>query len=134
MAMAFYLTTIKKLNLQLRNWIPALLVMGIIFLFSSQSSAQLPNFDWADKFIKKGGHMIGYALLAFAYWHGFGMQSNRRGLSWLLALLYALTDEVHQSFVPGRHPTIWDVLIFDNLGALISLWLAGKRTKQKRPD
>ena len=115
---------------RLRKWIPALLMMSIIFWFSSQPSPQLPKFDWADTFIKKGGHVIGYALLALSYWHGFGMQGNKRRLAWMLALLYALTDEFHQSFVPGRHSTIWDVIIFDNLGALISLWIVDRQLKE----
>jgi len=62
---AFYL--MMKLNIQLYNWIPALLIMSVIFWFSSQPSSNLPNFDWADKAIKKGGHMFGYALLAWSY-------------------------------------------------------------------
>jgi len=78
--------------------------------------------------------MIGYAFLALSYWYAFGMQGGKRWLSWFLAVLYALTDEIHQSFVPGRHPTIWDVLLFDNLGALISLWIANQTMKQKRSD
>jgi VanZ family protein len=55
-------------------------------------------------------------------------------LCWLLAVFYAVTDELHQSFVPGRHPSLWDVILFDNFGALISLWLTTKFEKQKRPD
>ena len=97
--------------------------MMIIFIFSSQPSNELPNFDWADTIIKKGGHVTGYAALALSYWYAFRMQKGKRRLAWLLALLYALTDELHQSFVPGRHPSIRDVLIFDNLGAIISLWV-----------
>jgi len=116
------------------RWLPALLMMGIIFWFSAQPSNKLPNFNWADAIVKKSGHMIGYAILALSYWYGLGMEGNKRWLAWLLAIAYALTDEFHQSSVPGRHPSIWDVLIFDNLGALISLWLAGKYFKQKRPD
>jgi len=36
--------------------------------------------------------------------------------------------------VSGRHATIWDVFVFDNFGALISLWMVDKYKKQKRPD
>lgn len=70
--------------------------------------------------------MIGYAILAWAYWYGFGMRVSKRWLAWFLALIYALGDELHQSFVPGRFASLWDALIFDNLGAVISLWLAGR--------
>jgi len=128
----FYLM-IKKLNIQLYNWIPAFLVMSVIFWFSSQPSSNLPNFDWADKVIKKGGHMCGYGLLAWSYWRALHFQPNNRRLAWLLAILYAITDEYHQSFVTGRFPSATDVFVFDNLGALLSLWITNINLKQKRP-
>jgi len=40
----------------------------------------------------------------------------------ILMRMDAITDEYHQSFVPFRSPSVWDVLVFDNLGALLSLW------------
>ena len=120
--------------MQIWKWIPALLTMAAIFWFSSQPADELPVFSWADMIIKKSGHIIGYALLAFWYWYGLGMDKNKRWLAWLLAIVYALTDEFHQTFVSGRNASLWDVVIFDNLGALISLWLASKWIKQKRPD
>ncbi|MGZ9220815.1 MAG: VanZ family protein [Anaerolineales bacterium] len=118
----------SKITHILPRWLPAVSLMILIFIFSSQPSNELPNFNWADTVVKKGGHVIGYAILALAYWHAFRMQENKRWLAWLLAVLYALTDEFHQSFVAGRHPSIWDVLIFDNLGAMISLWIVSNRT------
>lgn len=124
---------IKKLNIQLYNWIPVVLIMGVIFWFSSQPSSNLPNFDWADKIIKKGGHMCGYALLAWSYWRAMQFQPNHRRLAWFLAILYAITDEYHQSFVTGRFPSATDVFVFDNLGALLSLWITNINLKQKRP-
>jgi VanZ family protein len=123
----------KSVQIFLR-WLPALFMMLLIFFISAQPSSQLPNFDWADKFIKKGGHVIGYAILALLYWRACNFMRNKRWAAWLLVLLYAATDEFHQSFVPGRHSTIWDVVIFDNFGALISLWLVSRYRKQKRPD
>ena len=130
MAFMLSLESMKKIQ----KWIPAFLMMGIIFWFSAHSAEELPYFDWADTIVKKSGHMVGYGLLAFTYWYGLGMDRQKSWLAWLLAVLFALTDEFHQSFVSGRHPSIWDVMIFDNLGALISLWLANKYIKQKRPD
>jgi len=123
----------KKIIIQIRKWIPAVFVMVIIFWFSSQPSSELPNFDWADKIVKKGGHMLGYALLAWSYWYAMHLQPHKRKLAWLLAILYALTDEYHQSFVTGRYPSAFDVLVFDNLGALSSLWITNLIIKQKRP-
>ena len=117
-----------------QKWIPALVTMAVIFWFSAQPADKLPVFSWADTLVKKSGHVLGYAILAFWYWYALGMDKNKRWLAWLLAILYAVTDEYHQAFVLGRHPSIWDILIFDNFGALISLWLANKYVKQKRPD
>jgi len=109
-------------------------MMSVIFLFSSQSASHLPDFGGPDSFIKKSGHVIGYAILAFLYWRAMEFGKDKRWIAWLLALLFAMTDEFHQSFVSGRHPTIWDVILFDNLGALISLWFIDRYRKQKRPD
>ena len=67
--------------------------------------------------------MLGYGLLVWSYWYALAMRPNKRWLAWFLAILYAVTDEYHQSFVAGRSSSAWDVLIFDNLGALISIWL-----------
>jgi VanZ family protein len=116
------------------RWLPALFTMLLIFLVSAQPSSNLPNFDWADMLIKKGGHAVGYAILALLYWRALDFEDSKYWVAWLFAILYAITDEFHQSFVPGRHPAVLDVLIFDNAGALISLWLINHYRKQKRPD
>jgi len=121
----------KKVNLL--NWVPAFIIMAIIFWFSSQPADELPVFSWADTLVKKSGHMIGYGLLVLGYWYALGMDKKQRWLAWLLAVLFALTDEYHQAFVRGRHPSLADVLIFDNIGALLALWL-GTVLKQKRSD
>lgn len=112
------------------RWLPALVMMGIIFWFSSQPSRELPDFDWADRLVKKSGHVLGYAMLAAGYWYALEGQGNYFRLAWLMSILYAGTDEFHQSFIPERHPSLWDVLIFDNLGALLGLWLAVRFVKK----
>ena len=109
-------------------------MMLLIFFVSAQPSSNLPNFDWADGLVKKSGHAIGYAILALLYWRALDFKDKKRWVAWLLALLYAATDEFHQSFVLGRHPTVFDVIIFDNFGAWISLWVVHRYRKQKRSD
>ena len=116
------------------RWLPALLMMLVIFWFSAQPASEIPTFYWAEGVVKKGGHMIGYGLLALAYWRVFDFGEEKRWLAWLLAVLYAITDEFHQSFVPGRNSAIWDIVVFDNLGALIALWLMNYSRREKRPD
>lgn len=121
----------KRVTRIVPRWLPALTVMLVIFVFSSQPSRALPDFGWADRLMKKGGHMTGYGLLALSFWHALEWRRDRRWLAWLLAVLYAATDEFHQSFVPGRNPSVWDVAAFDSLGALVALWAAGWRGKSR---
>lgn len=109
---------------QFAKWLPALLTMAVIFWFSSQPSNEIPNLGLADRIIKKAGHVSEYAVLSFWIWRALDFRKERRWLVWLIAILYAATDEYHQSFVIGRFPSVWDVVIFDNAGALISLWVA----------
>jgi len=111
----------KKILDIVPRWLPALLMMITIFTFSSRTSNELPNFGGWDYFVKKSAHGIGYGLLALSYLHALPKQNYK--LAWLLTLLYSASDEFHQSFVAGRHAAITDVLVFDNLGALITLFL-----------
>jgi len=95
--------------------------MAVIFGFSATASNSLPNFGSWNTLVKKGGHIFGYALLALAYWYGLHFEKRRWWLAWLLAVLYAITDEFHQSFIAGRHPSWVDVLGFDGGGAALAL-------------
>lgn len=113
----------KKILSIVPRWFPAFLIMFVIFAFSSQPKNNLPDFLNWDYFIKKAGHMIGYGLLALSYFRLLKHNQKLYWLAWLMALLYAASDEFHQSFVPGRGASVLDVLIFDNIGALIGLWL-----------
>lgn len=115
------------------KYLPAFLMMLAIFLFSARPSNGLP-MPLVQTIIYKGGHVVGYALLGSSYWRAFGFEGKQRWIAWLLAVLYAVTDEYHQSFVPGRHPAAFDVLVYDNFGALTALWLLNKFGKQKQPD
>lgn len=114
----------KILN-KLPKWLPALAMMAFIFLFSNTPSSELPNFNAADFIIKKSAHMLGYALLALSYLHAFNGDTRKWKLVWLLAIFYAATDEFHQSFVPGRGPSVIDVGI-DAIGAFLGLLWARK--------
>ncbi len=110
----------------IKRWGPAILMMSAIFVASSTPGNDLPNFGFLDMIVKKGGHMLGYALLAAAYLHGLinGKPLNRRilVLAVVLAALYAATDEFHQRFTSGRTPASRDVLI-DTVGAVLGAWL-----------
>lgn len=104
------------------RWFPALAIMLVIFTFSSQTGDDLPDFLGWDYVIKKMGHIIGYGLLALSYFHFLKSERKQYWPAWLLAVIFSATDEFHQSFVAGRHASIFDVLIFDNFGAAFALW------------
>jgi VanZ family protein len=125
-----YTSAIMIKNRFLR-WLPALVVMATIFSFSSIPSSIMPNFGSTDLFVKKGGHMLGYALLALTYWYGLRFEKRSWWLALLLTVVYALSDEFHQSFVSGRHPSWVDALIIDASGASIALALAYWRRGKK---
>jgi VanZ family protein len=79
---------------------------------------------YLDYFAKKGGHMLGYALLAACYYHALCGGGNapkwRFILAMFLTILFAASDEFHQKFTPGRSASPIDVGI-DTAGGLIGL-------------
>jgi hypothetical protein len=105
------------------RWLPSLFLMAAIFFASSLPASRLPYYGAYDVLIKKGGHALGYALLGLAYFFALPPRLST-GYKWILALLmailFALSDEFHQSFVEGRTSTLRDVLI-DGIGAALAL-------------
>jgi VanZ family protein len=102
-------------------------MMALIFFISSRTASQLPHFGEIDLLIKKGGHAFGYALLALAYFAALPPRLStgyRLVMAFFMALLFALSDEFHQSFVEGRTSSLRDVVI-DSLGAMTALILGG---------
>jgi VanZ family protein len=116
----------------IRQWGPAILVMTVIYAASSTPHSGLPDLGTWDFFAKKAGHMFGYALLACSYYHaltrGGIFSRGRLALALCLAFLYAITDEFHQRFIPGRSPSVYDVLV-DTVGASLGLGLWRWRKK-----
>lgn len=105
------------------RWLPALLVMAFIFFVSSLPASRLPYFGEYDLLIKKGSHALGYGLLGLAYYYALPPRLSivyRWLMAFLMAVLFALSDEFHQSFVEGRNSSIVDVLI-DGGGAALAL-------------
>jgi VanZ family protein len=106
---------------ELLRWGPALLMMMLIFSASSLPSNDIPNFGKFDFSVKKLGHTFGYFLLGLSYLRGFGRDKPRHAwAAWLLAALYAASDELHQRYTPGRGPHVFDVGI-DSIGAALGI-------------
>ncbi len=108
----------------LLRWGPAVLLMGLIFVASSTTGSDIPDFGVMNFIFLKGGHLIGYALLGAAYLHGMSWQRTiSRSRIWtaaILAVLYAISDEWHQSFTPGRNPSLTDIFI-DTAGGFLGI-------------
>ena len=60
------------------------------------------------------------AVLAVLWARALGGHPHTRRLALALTLLYALSDEFHQAFVPGRTPDLLDLLC-DGCGAVLGL-------------
>jgi VanZ family protein len=103
-------------------WGPVLIWAGLIFWFSAQPDLRFVQERSLDFLVRKAGHMFAFGVLAALLWRALAGTSVRWPLvwAWLGATLYAATDELHQGFTPGRHPSPVDVAI-DSLGALIGL-------------
>ena len=116
------------------RWAPALVMMALIFLASSTPASRLPDFGALDLLLKKGGHAIGYALLGLSYFHALPSRLSapyRAVTALLMAVLFSLSDEFHQSFVEGRTSTLRDVLI-DTGGASLALFVAALYSSSSR--
>ncbi|NOZ05474.1 MAG: VanZ family protein [Chloroflexi bacterium] len=117
----------------LRLWGRVILWMGVIFWFSAQPNLPRASQTWLDFIIKKGAHAFVYAVLAALVWRALREQVAHRigAYSFALALLYAISDEFHQTFVAGRHGRPFDVLV-DASGILIGIFLISRRRRRIR--
>ena len=105
------------------RWLPVVAWAGVIFAFSSVPSLSTHLGTW-DLLLRKLAHMAEYAVLALLLLRATG------SYAWALAATvgYACTDELHQTFVRGRHGSPVDVAI-DAVGALagLALWRRSRR-------
>ena len=108
-------------------WLPVAIYMGIIFFVSSLQQPTIPAGG------DKPWHLIGYTgfgvVVARAFAGGLFRRMAPRTivLAILFGVLYALTDEAHQMFVPGRAADAAD-LVADAIGVVlgtIGCWACG---------
>ena len=134
----------------LNAFLPVVLWMSIIFigstdLGSSQRTSRIvgPILRWfnpnvsdetiraVQAVVRKSAHVCVYAMLALLVWRGRrvtrAVKLLEGGWSWpemwgivAFCAAYAVTDELHQSFVQSRQGSPWDVG-FDSLGAICAL-------------
>ena len=103
---------------------PPLLLMAVIFLLSAQQDLN-SGLGTADTILRKLAHMAEYGLLWFLWWRALGYGDPL--LPAAIAIGYAITDELHQTTVEGRHGSPLDVLI-DATGIALA-YLAARRVR-----
>jgi VanZ family protein len=109
--------------------------MAVIFAFSHHPNIETgSSHDFA---LKKTAHLFEYGILAltlyFARTGRLGTWSFPAARSaWILSVLYAFTDEIHQSFIPTRSARLRDVLI-DAAGTLLALAVLRIAIPRSRP-
>ena len=100
-------------------WLPVLVWAAVIFTLSSIPSLSTGLGTW-DTILRKGAHLTEYAVLGGLLYRALG----REPLALAAGIAYAATDELHQSFVRGRHASPVDVAI-DAVGVAVGMlvWL-----------
>ena len=101
----------------MRLWLPVVAWAALIFAFSSVPDLGTGLGGW-DLVLRKVAHAVEYAVLGALLVRAMG----RAGLAFTLGTLYAVTDEVHQTFVAGRHGSPIDVAI-DAAGIAVGIVL-----------
>jgi len=110
-----------------RLWLPVVAWAALIFALSSVPDLGTGLGGW-DLLLRKLAHAAEYAVLGALLLRATG----RRGLAFALGGLYAISDELHQMFVPGRMGRPLDVAI-DALGVACGV-LVWQSTRHRRPS
>jgi VanZ family protein len=145
---------------RLRPWIPVAVWAAVIFFFSTDvfssehtrgivvgvlhvllPSARGETLLILHDFLRKCGHFVNYFIFGLLLFRAIraaarGWQVRWAWIAILIAALYAASDEFHQSFVPSRGPSPWDVLL-DTVGAAaaqLALWWIIRRGSAGQSD
>lgn len=106
----------------IKYWLPVIAYAALIYTLSSIPGKDMPAVVGAHE---TSLHITEYAIFAFLVsralrTHNLGADYIKRTvLVFLIAFIYAISDEFHQAFVPNRDPSLYD-LFFDAVGILIT--------------
>jgi VanZ family protein len=107
-------------------WLPVVVWAAVIFTLSSIPSLGTGLGAW-DTVLRKAGHMTEFAILGALLLRALGRELP----AFSAGVAYAVTDEVHQHFVEGRHASAVDVAL-DSVGVAIGILIV-RRLLQTRP-
>ena len=106
-------------------WGPVILYMAGIFVASGMSDPPVPS-DVPDVSLHEAAY-FGLTLLlirALAREQWSGVTLTTLTWAWVIAVLYGVSDEWHQSFVPNRHSELRDIGS-DAIGAFAATCVVG---------
>ena len=124
----------KKLSL-----LSVLIWMIFIFIMSSfdasESSAQsniivnfisnifnINNIELISLIIRKLAHFTEYFILGILTYNLIKKYRKKYYIAIIICIIYAISDEIHQIFIPGRSCQITDILI-DSIGAITAIYI-----------
>jgi VanZ family protein len=108
----------------LSAWLPVVAWAALIFALSSIPDLGTGLGGW-DLALRKIAHAMEYAVLGGLLVRALGRELPAA----VIGIAYAITDEVHQAFVPGRHGVPVDVLV-DAVGVLLGVYLLGRAVRR----
>lgn len=115
-----------------RLWVPVLFWCILIFYLSSIPNLRAVESPFWDEIIRSILHAFVYTVLylLFSRAINYHRQKNNLFLPFFFTFLYALSDEVHQRFVPTRSFQLNDLLV-DSGGAFLGLIIIQKFFKKE---
>lgn len=116
-----------------------ILWMSLIFILSSANSTEsnnqsnyivniisnilnISNTTILSYIIRKAAHFTEYLILGILVNNMIKLYNKKAYIAIIICILYAISDEFHQSLVPGRSPQIQDIFI-DSIGSIIGIYL-----------
>ncbi len=112
--------TIKHWRFLLVGWL-VFIFLASSSLFSADNTKDILVFDLLNFIVRKSAHIVEYAILTFLWFRSLWTVPERFKScvirSVVLSVLYAMSDEWHQSFVPNRLGT-WEDVVWDAVGAV----------------
>ncbi|QQR58976.1 MAG: VanZ family protein [Candidatus Melainabacteria bacterium] len=118
------------MNSPIMRWILVIVWMGVIFAFSHQANSSEKTavvFGGFNIFARKLGHISEFGALYLLLRQALRKHIDIKKATYLavlLAILYAASDEWHQSFVPGRSACVEDVML-DSSAVLVAFFCTG---------
>ena len=112
--------------------------MIFVWILSSLPSDAIIDTNYSfDNAFKESLHLIEFGIL-YGFWVLFLLVLNKFNLKTnvivaVISILYGLTDEIHQSFIPYRSATVID-FIKDTIGVLVLFWIVRKYYFSEKPS